>query len=126
MLECVVKKPLAALALAAAATIATLAVPAGASTTTTWSHKTLRCAGGRHATVTYKWQGGTVVDSWAVNGCGHQYLNLTWCQVAGDSPKCGQLDVWPRTKMHVGFGAPEVMAGLELSPSCDRLDICEA
>ncbi len=115
--------------LIAAAAVATLAVTAGASTPTTWSRKTLTCQGGRHATVTYKWQGGAVVDSWADNRCRHQYLNMTWCEVGGDSPKCGQADVWPGTKAHVGGGNVENSAGLEMGPSCDGpgpLEMCEA
>src|SRR5689334_19402621 len=74
------KRPLAALFLVLAA-VAALAVPAGASTRTTWTHQTLRCQGGRHATITYKMQGGAIVDSWADNGCRHQYLGITSCEV---------------------------------------------
>ena len=117
-------------ALVAASSLFALAAPAGASTTTTtWSHKTLTCQGGRHATVTYKWQGGVVVDSWATNNCRHQYLNLVWCEVGGDSPKCGQADVWPATKAHVGGGNAENGVALELGPQCDGpapMEICEA
>src|SRR5690348_5527467 len=90
-------KQLAALLLAPAA-VAALAVPAGASTATTWSHQTLRCQGGRTATVTYEWQGGFAVDSWATNTCRHQWLTVSSCDPdTFDSPKCFATDVAPGT-----------------------------
>ena len=122
------RRPLAALLLVPAS-LAVLVVPAGAGTRTTWTHKTLHCAGRKSATVTYKWQGGAVVDSWADNRCGHQYVAMTWCQVGGDSPKCGQATVWPKTKAHVGGGNVENSAGLTIGPECDGpppVEICEA
>lgn len=111
------KRPLAALLLVPAGVLA-LAVPAGASTRTTWTHQTFRCQGGRYATVTYKWQGGVAVETWVDNRCSRQWVNVTWCEVGGDSPKCGQADVAPATKTHFAYGNAEENAGLESSPSC--------
>lgn len=110
-------KKLAALLLAPAAVTA-LAVPAGASTPTTWTHQTLHCAGRKTATVTFKMQGGRAVDSWVDNRCGRQYVTVTWCDAAVDYHTCGATDIGPRTKTHLGplnYG-PE--ASLAWSPTC--------
>src|SRR2546421_9214646 len=65
-----VKKPLAALLLSVA-TVAALAVPAGAATRTTWRHYKTACPSGRNGViVTEKWQGGEAVQSWVTNTCG--------------------------------------------------------
>jgi len=111
------KKPLAALLLVPAS-LAALAVPAGASTRTTWTHQTLRCAGRKSATLTYKWRAGTVVDAWADNRCGHQYLGLESCSPGGD--QCGEKDLWPGTKLHLGpIVSPPRGARLMTGPWCD-------
>jgi len=128
-----VKKPLAALALAAA-TVGTLAIPAGASTPITWTHQTLHCAGRKTATITYKWQSGAIVNSWVDNRCGHQYVNLVWCMdnSGGDGATtiCGQDDVWPKTKANLGGMNPDVTAALVLGSECDSsegpVDSCQA
>ena len=128
-MECTGKKPLAALALAAA-TVGTLAIPAGASTPTTWTHQTLRCQGGRHAIITCKWQGGSPVDSWVDNRCGHQWVTITSCGPPSDlEPSCENLDVWPRSKVHTGgLSAYYHDAALTLGAGCDGqppVDSCE-
>jgi len=131
-----VNKSLAALAVVAA-TVATLAVPAGAATVkpkTTWSHVTLHCAGRKTATVTYKWQGGAIVNSWVDNRCGHQYVNLTSCMDNGGGDGattiCGQYDVWPKSKANLGGMNPDVTAALVLGSECDSsegpVDSCQA
>jgi hypothetical protein len=112
------KKPLASLLIASAA-VAALAVPAGASTSAIWTHQTLTCQGGRHATVTYKWQGAVAVDSWVDNRCRHQYLTVVYCDNPdGDSPKCGATDVAPRTKVHLGPLNYRDWAFLAAEPTC--------
>ena len=112
------KKPLAAVTLAAAA-VAVLGVPAGASTATTWTHQTLRCQGGRHATVTFKMQDGRAVDSWVDNRCRHQWLTVTYCEPDWfDSPKCGATDVNPATKIHLGPLGYRDGAFLTAQPTC--------
>jgi len=117
-----VKKTLAALALAAAA-VATLAGPAGASTRTTRTHQTLRCQGGRHATITYKWQGPVAVDSWVDNRCRHQWLTVIYCENPdGQSPKCGATDITPGTKTHLGPLNYSDRAMLVDQPTCGAPD----
>lgn len=89
------KKPLAAMVLSAAA-VASLAVPAGASTriNTTWTHQTMPCAGGHHvATLTMKWRGGAVQKGWYDNPCGHQWLSIDW--LFADSQSNGGTFVVP-------------------------------
>jgi hypothetical protein len=114
-----VKKPLTALALAAA-TVAMLTVPAGATTTkpkVTWSHQTVRCASGhKSATWVQKWQGGQVVNSWADNRCKDQWLVLITC-LEGD--RCGAHDIAPKTKRHTGPGWDTAGFHLQSFPYCD-------
>jgi hypothetical protein len=118
MSECIMKKPLAALALAGVA-VASLAVPAGASTRTTWTHQTLTCQGGRHATVTWKWQGGYAVNTWVDNSCRHQYVSVGSCDPTDlDSPKCFETDVAPATKRNLGWQNARVDASLNAQPLC--------
>jgi hypothetical protein len=133
MLERIVKKSLAGLALAVV-TVATLAVPAGAATPTTWTHQTLHCAGRKTATVTYKWQGGAIVNSWVDNRCGHQWVNLVSCMDHGggdgETTICGQYDVWPRSKANLGGMNADATAALMLGSMCDSsegpVDSCQA
>ena len=119
-------KKLAALALVPAA-VAALAVPAGASSTTTWTHLTVRCQGGRYDTVTLKWQAGYAVDGWATNSCRHQYLAVRFCDPPdGDSPKCFERDLAPATKGNLGWLDARVLAVLESQPNCDPIsETCE-
>jgi len=116
-LESSVKKTLAALAVAAA-TVAALAVPAGASTTTIWKHLSLHCAGNRSATVTFKMQGGQAVDSWVDNRCGRQYVTVTSCASTDRYATCGATDIGPRTKTHLGPLGYQPQAQLGWSPYC--------
>lgn len=116
------RKPLAALLLVPAA-VAALAVPAGASTRTTWTHQTLRCQGGRHATWVQKIQGGVAVEGWYNNTCGHQWLTISACSGSGDTETCGAKDFPPRTKGTFTFGTPAT-AQLATAPSCPDSDIC--
>jgi hypothetical protein len=112
------KKPLATLALAAAAAV-TLAVPAGASTpATTWVHQTLHCAGRKTATMTYKMQGGAAIDSWVDNRCGHQWVTITTCGPENYSTRCNEVDVWPKTKFHTGPMGYDPTASLMLGAGC--------
>ena len=105
--------------LVAASSLYALAVPAEASTTTTWVHKKLRCAGRKTAVVTFKMQGGRAVDSWVDNTCGRQYVTVTFCEPEWlDSPKCGATDVGPRTKTHLGPLNYRPGAFLGWTPEC--------
>jgi len=104
--------------LIAAAALASLALPAGASTATTWTHQTLRCAGSRTATVTFKMQGGRAVDSWVENRCGRQYVTVTSCASTDRYASCGATDIGPRTKTHLGPLGYEPQAQLGWSPYC--------
>jgi len=114
-----VKSRLLAAAVVAASSLVALAVPAGASSPATWTHQTLTCQGGRHATATFKWQGDVAVDAWAGNRCRHQYLTFVYCDdPAGESPKCGATDVAPNTKAHLGFGGYNERAFLASEPTC--------
>lgn len=114
-LEPPLKKPLAAAAVALAA-VATLAVPAGASTRTTWTHQALPCAtGSKSATLVEKWQGDTVVKSWFNNPCAHQWLLLGWCQ-PGSQSDCFAIDVAPH---HKGALRQGVYPTLHTGASCD-------
>lgn len=122
------RRPVTALLLSAA-TVAGVAIPGGASTATTWVHTKLHCAGRKTATITYKVQGGIPVDSWVDNRCGRQFLNMSWCDVDGESPKCGQVDVWPKTKAHTGGQNVDHGARLLLAPECDGpgpVESCQA
>ncbi|MDQ1501666.1 MAG: hypothetical protein QOI86_5006 [Actinomycetota bacterium] len=92
-------RPLVALLLSAA-TVAALAVPAGASPRATWTHQTLPCATGhKSAKLTQKWQGIDVVKGWVDNPCSGQWLFVMWCP---SSSGCSAVDVAPK---HHGQGA---------------------
>jgi hypothetical protein len=131
-LESVLKKSLAALAVAAA-TVAALAVPAGAVTPkATWTHQTVPCATGhKAATVTLKWgqhqnyvpmyegdTGAYIQKGWYDNPCPHQWLLIGSCQ-PGSQSDCEALDVAPKHKgQYVPLSGAAVT--LQSGPTCDN------
>ena len=108
------KKSLPAALLLVPAAVAALAVPAGASTRTTWWHHTFPCANGKVATVTLKrpdnsWSS----EAWGTNPCAGQWLQLSGCNKTGSS--CRTYDVDPGTKGHLTLTGPDHWGGANLS-----------
>jgi hypothetical protein len=115
-----VKKALTAFALAAA-TVAALAVPAGASTSTTWTHQKLPCATGtRSASLVQKWQGPSAVKTWVDNPCRGQWLWVNWC---GSSSRCNAVDVAPKHHAQIGGSDTPDDVALQPAKTCDFGDV---
>jgi hypothetical protein len=99
-LERVLKKPLTA-ALLTAVAVSLLAVPAEASTPTSWAHGALPCpTGHKSATWVQKWRGDAMVNSWYTNSC-RQPLNFVHCQVDSQSD-CQTYTLAPGHKGQLG------------------------
>jgi hypothetical protein len=115
-----VKKLPAALFIAAA-TVATLAVPAGAAVRTTWKHQALPCARGhKSATLVQKWQGDSALKTWVDNPCRGQWLFVMWC---GSSSRCNGIDVAPEQHGQLGGSDTPDTFELDAKETCSFGDV---